>query len=138
MAYLLDTNIVAEARKRTPDPGVADWMASVPGDDLYLSVLAVGEIRQGVERLRRRDPRQAAAYETWLTTLVGDYADRIAPITTEIAETWGRLNTPDPLPVIDGLLAATAIVNGWTLVTRNTRDVARTGADLLNPFQPAS
>jgi predicted nucleic acid-binding protein len=138
MAYLLDTNILAEVRKSTPDTGVTAWLATVPGDQLYLSVLVVGEIRQGIERLRPRDPKRATVYEAWLATLAADYADRIVPITTDVAETWGRLNTPDPLPVIDGLLAATAIIHGWTLVTRNTRDVARTGVSLLNPFSPST
>jgi predicted nucleic acid-binding protein len=137
MTYLLDTNVVAEARKPRPNPGVAEWLASVPSESLYLSVLVVGQIGQGIERLRRRDPQQAAVYETWLATLVDEYADRIIPITAEVAETWGRLNAPDPLPVIDRLLAATAIVNNWTLVTRNTRDLTRTGAVLLDPFRAA-
>jgi toxin FitB len=77
-------------------------------------------------------------YEDWLSTLLRDYADRIVPVTAEVAEEWGRLNVPDPLPVIDGLLAATARVRGWTLVTRNTADLAHSGVRLLNPFEPAS
>lgn len=136
MSFLLDTNVISEARKRTANPNVQAWLASVAGLELYLSVLVVGEIRQGIERLRRRDPAQAAVYEAWLSTLVQDYADRIVPITAEVAQEWGRLNVPDPLPVIDGLLAATAKVRGWTLVTRNTADLARSGVRLLNPFEP--
>ena len=101
-------------------------------------MLVVGEIRQGIERLRRRDPSQAAVFETWLATLRRDYADRILPVTVQIADEWGRLNVPDPVPAIDGLLAATARVHGLTLVTRNTADVARTGVALLNPFAPPS
>jgi predicted nucleic acid-binding protein len=101
---------------------------------LFLSVLVVGEIRQGVERLARRDPAQAEVFEHWLKQLVAVYADRIVPVTTEVAEVWGRLNVPDPVPVVDGLLAATALVRGWTLVTRNTADVASTGVRLLDPF----
>jgi toxin FitB len=135
MSFLLDTNVVSEARKRTANPNVQAWLASVPGLELYLSVLVIGEIRQGIERRRRRDPTQAAAYETWLSTLLRDYADRIIPITAEVAREWGRLNVPDPLPVIDGLLAATAKVRGWTLVTRNTADLAGAGVRLLNPFE---
>ena len=90
------------------------------------------QIRQGIERLRRRDPVQAAVYEGWLGTLHRDYADRIVPITSDIAEEWGRLNIPGTIPVIDGLLAATAIVMGLTLATRNTADVARTWPYVLN------
>ena len=136
MSYLLDTNVLSEARKPAGDANVRAWLASVRGTELYLSVLVVGEIRQGIERLRRRDPPQAAVFEAWLATLRRDYADRILPVTADIAEEWGRLNVPDPLPAIDGLLAATAGVHGLTLVTRNTADVARTGVALLNPFAP--
>jgi toxin FitB len=136
VAYLLDTNVVFEARKPTHDTGVRTWLASVPGDELYLSVLVVGEIRQGIERLRRRDPAQVVMFEGWLSTLLHDYADRIVPITTEVAEEWGRLNTPDPLPVIDGLMAATAKLRGWTLVTRNVADFARAEVHLFDPFHP--
>ena len=136
MSFLLDTNVLSEARKPAGDANVRAWLASVRGTELYLSVLVVGEIRQGIERLRRRDPPQAAVFEAWLATLRRDYADRILPVTAEIAEEWGRLNVPDPVAAIDGLLAATAHVHGLTLVTRNTADVARTGVALLNPFAP--
>lgn len=137
MSSLLDTNVVSEVRKPAANPGVRQWFSGVPSEDLFLSVLVVGEVRRGIERLRQRDPAQAAVYEAWLTTLRRDYADRILPVTTEIAEEWGRLNARDPLPVIDGLLAATAHVHGLILVTRNTADFARTGVRLLNPFTAA-
>lgn len=136
MTFLLDTNVVSEARKPRGDANVKGWMASVRGADLYLSVLVIGEIRRGVERLRHRDPGQAATYESWLAGLRRDYADRIIPVTADIAEEWGRMNVPDPVPIIDGLLAATARVRGLTLVTRNIADVIRTGVPLLNPFEP--
>ena len=134
MSFLLDTNVVSEIRKKTPDPGVATWFASVPADQLFLSVLVVGEIRQGIERRARRDQAQAEIFERWLARLVDVYHDRIVPITAEVAEVWGRLNVPDPVPVVDGLMAATALVHGWTLVTRNADDVASTGVHLLDPF----
>jgi predicted nucleic acid-binding protein len=134
--FLLDTIVLSEARKPAGSPHLRAWLATVRGDDLYLSVLVLGEIRQGIERLRRRDPRQAERYETWLATLRRDYADRVLPVTADIAEEWGRLNAPEPLPVIDGLLAATARVRSLTLVSRNTADLARTGVRLLNPFEP--
>jgi toxin FitB len=135
VAFLLDTNVVSEVRKPRPDSSVQAWLASVPEADLYLSVLVVGEIRQGVERLRRRDPARVAPYEAWLSELVRRFADRLAPVTAEVCEEWGRLNVPDPLPVVDGLMAATARVRGWTFVTRNVADLARTDVRLLNPFQ---
>lgn len=134
MSFLLDTNVVSEIRKKAPDRGVATWFASVPADKLFLSVLVVGEIRQGIARLVRRDPAQAEIFERWLSQLVDGYGDRIVPITVRIAEAWGRLNVPDPVPVVDGLLAATALVHDWTLVTRNVNDVTSTGVRLLDPF----
>jgi len=134
VSYLLDTNVVSEIRKKVHDPGVSAWFASVPDDELFLSVLVVGEIRQGIARLARRDLAQAEIFEQWLGRLVHAYEDRIIPITARVAEAWGRLNVPDPVPVVDGLMAATALVHDWTLVTRNVDDVASTGVRLLDPF----
>jgi predicted nucleic acid-binding protein len=137
VSYLLDTNVVSEFRRKAPDAGASAWVASVKSGELYLSALVVGEIRQGIERLALRDPAQAAPLDSWSQRLVTTYADRIVPVTLEIAETWGRLNAGSPLPVVDGLLAATALVHDWTFVTRNGADVERTGVRLLNPFGEA-
>ena len=134
MTFLLDTDVVSEIRKPRPDANVQAWLASAPEADLYLSVLVVGEIRQAVERLRRRDPARVAPYEAWLSELRHHFADRLVPVTADVCEEWGRLNVPDPLPVVDGLMAATAKVRGWTFVTRNVADLARTDVRLLNPF----
>jgi toxin FitB len=134
--FLLDTNVISEARRKRPDANVEAWLRTVPEAELYVSVLVVGEIRQGIERLRRRDPSQAVVFETWLSALLRGYADRILPVTAEVAEEWGRLNAPDPLPVIDGLMAATAKLRGWTFVTRNVADLTGRGVRLLNPFAP--
>jgi predicted nucleic acid-binding protein len=106
--------------------------------DLYLSVLTIGEIRRGVERLRRRDLVQAARVEFWLTGLHVNFRNRIVGVDATTAEEWGRMSVPDPLPVVDGLLAASAIVRDWTFVTRNVRDVIRSGVRLLNPFEPGT
>lgn len=132
---LLDTNVVSELRKPDCDAGVAAWYATVHSEDLYISVLVVGEIRLGIERLRRREPFQAAVYERWLSELQRDFAERIVPISAEIADEWGRMNVSDPVPAIDGLMAATAKLHGWTFVTRDVYDVAGTGVRLLNPFE---
>jgi toxin FitB len=134
VTFLLDTNIVSEVRKRSGNARVKSWFASVPEHSLFLSVLTIGEIRHGIERLRRRDRAQATLIEIWLETLMADYADRIIPVTADVAEEWGRMNIPDPLPVVDGLLAATAKVRDMTFVTRNTAEVSRTGVRLWNPF----
>jgi hypothetical protein len=134
VSFLLDTNVVSEIRKKTPNAGVSAWFTSVSEKELFLSVLVVGEIRQGIERLARRDAVQAKVFDRWLTQLIDAYGDRIVPITTEVADIWGHLNVPDRLPVVDGLLAATALAHDWTLVTRNVNDVASTGVRVLDPF----
>ena len=135
MRYLLDTNVVSELRKGSrAGTAVKTWFAAVASNELFLSVLVVGELRQGVEGIRRRDPEAARQLDRWLLALVGSYDDRILPVDARVAELWGRLNVPNRLPVVDGLLAATAIVHDLTLVTRNTRQVAKTGALVLDPF----
>ncbi len=134
MNFLLDTNIVSEVRKPQGDSRLKAWLASTPSSRLYLSVLVVGEVRRGIERLRRRDPAQTSVYEAWLATLLRDFTDRLLPVTADVADEWGRINVPDLVPTIDGLMAATARVHGMTLVTRNVSDLAHTGVPLLNPF----
>jgi predicted nucleic acid-binding protein len=136
--YLLDTNVISEIRKAQGNAKVKRWFEETAADNLYLSVLTVGEIRNGIERLRHRDPAQARAFDTWLEALHRDFAERLLPITAEIADEWGRLGVPDPIPTVDGLLAATARLGGLTLVTRNVSDVAPTGVRLLNPFDRVS
>jgi predicted nucleic acid-binding protein len=136
VSYLLDTNVVSEVRKPNPNAGVAAWFNEADSADLYLSVLVVGEVRQGIERLRRRRARkQAALFERWLAVLKQAFADRLIPISANVAERWGRLNAAQPLPVIDGLLAATALEHDLTLVTRDTDTLAVSGARLLNPWR---
>src|ERR1039457_3224369 len=124
MTYLLDTNVVSELRKRDPDSHVLAWYGKVTSAEIFVRVLTIGELRLGIERLRGG--------------LHGSDGNHIIGVDADVAEEWGRLNVPDPLPVIDGLLAASAKTRGWTLVTRNTVDVARSGVLLLNPFDPPS
>lgn len=135
MSYLLDTNVISEARRRDCEPRVRQWLDSVPEDDLFLSVLVPGEVRRGIERLRARDPAQAETLERWLEVLPKHFADRILPVDGEVAEEWGRISAGDPIPVADGLMAATAKVHQMVFVTRNVADVARTGVPLLNPWE---
>jgi len=134
MSYLLDTNVISEIRKRQPDPHVLAWWNTVESASLFISVLTIGEIRIGIERLRRKDGQQAATLDAWLAGLRASYADRIVAIDAAIADEWARLNVPDPLPVVDGLLGATAKARGWVLVTRDTAGLARSGVVVLNPW----
>ncbi len=135
MSFLVDTNVISELRKgRRANAKVRAWMESIDDVALHLSVLVIGELRQGVERLRRRDPVAAANLDRWLHELAQSHADRILPVDAAVADRWGRLNVPDPISAVDGLLAATALVHSLTLVTRNTRDVRRTGVRHFDPF----
>jgi predicted nucleic acid-binding protein len=134
MAYLIDTNVVSELRKRDPNANVIAWYEGVASHDLFLSAVTIGEVRLGIERLRRKDPAQAEILERWLDTLRTTYRDRIIDVDADIAEKWGRFNVPDPMPVLDGLLAATASSRGYTLVTRNVKGIANCGVAVLNPF----
>lgn len=135
MGYLLDTNVISELQKgKRTHPNVSHWYNSTADNSLYLSVLVIGEIRRGIERLRPRDPIQATILEQRLLAFRQLMAERILPVTEAIAQRCGILNATDPFPVIDGLLAATALEHDFVLVTRNTRDVERSGVRLLNPF----
>jgi toxin FitB len=135
LSYLLDTNVISELRKgERADQGVRAWFSELADEEIFLSVLTIGEIRRGIESIRRRDPDAATALDSWLARVVEAHRDRIIGIDRAIAEEWGRLNVPDPLPVVDGLLAATAKVTGLTLATRNVSDVAGAGVEVFNPF----
>lgn len=136
MSFLVDTNVLSELRRPTPDQHVAGWLATASSDNLFSSVLVFGELRKGVEQKRRRDRVAGDSLDSWVRRAEVEFGDRILPVTREIADRWGRLGVPDPLPVIDGLLAATALVHGMTLVTRNVAHLERTGVQLLNPFEP--
>lgn len=138
MSYLIDTNVISELRKgERADPAVVAWFSGLDDEEVFLSVLTLGEIRRGIESIRRRDAVVAGALESWLGRISDLHRERIVSLDRAIAEEWGRINVPDPLPVVDGLLAATARVTGLTLATRNSADVARSGVSLFNPFELA-
>ncbi len=136
MSYLIDTNIISELRKGAGcDKRVSAWYASIADEDLFLSTLVLGEIRKGVELVRPdRDAGKAAALEYWLQEVESAFGGRVLGIDNAVSDQWGRMSAIRPLPVVDGLLAATAVVNGLTFVTRNDRDVVGLGAAVLNPF----
>ena len=114
---------------------VSAWYASIRDEELFLSALVLGELRKGVELARRRDAGKAAALERWLREVENAFEGRVLGIDNAVSDQWGRMSAIRPVPVIDGLLAATASVNGLTLATRNDRDVAGLGATVLNPFK---
>ncbi len=137
--FLLDTNVISELVKPRPQPAVVRWVEETDENLLCLSVLTLGEIRKGVAVLQKSVRR--AALEAWLESdLRLRFSKRILPIDEDIADRWGALagqaqNDGRALPVIDGLLAATAIHHNLTLVTRNTSDIAATGVLLFNPWE---
>jgi predicted nucleic acid-binding protein len=135
--FLLDTNVILELVRRKPDPRVTAWVESADENLMYLSVLTLGEIRKGVASLK--DAARRVDLEAWLDgDLVVRFEGRILPVDRAIANRWGRITAQVgprvALPVIDGLLAATAIHHNLTLVTRNTKDVAATGVPVFNPW----
>jgi predicted nucleic acid-binding protein len=133
--FLLDTNIISEIRKRDrAHPNVVRWVARTPAEEIGTSVLVMAEIRRGIELKRRSDAEQAKALDRWFWQMRTRLGDRVLSIDEPVAEASALLGIPDPLPLIDGLLAATAKVHDLTLVTRNVADIAMTGVSLLDPF----
>ena len=136
MSWLVDTNVLSELRKgERANEGVGAWYATAREEDLFTSVLVLGEVRRGIESIRRRDIPSALALEQWLLRLTTTFSERVLPIDAQVADRWGCLNVPDPIPTVDGLLAATAKVHRMTLVTRNTTDIGNLSVPILNPFE---
>lgn len=135
MSWLLDTNILSELRKGARcNSQVAEWFAELQDEEIHLSVLVLGEIRRGVERIRKTDARAAQSLERWLVRLATDYGERIIPIDLRVAEEWGRMSVSRPRSAVDSMLAATAKIHDLTLATRNVKHVVGLGARYMNPF----
>ncbi len=136
--FLLDTNVVSELRKARAgkaDPKVAAWAAEVPAGTLFLSAITVHELELGTLLVERRDPAQGEILRTWLDDhVLPAFADRILPVDTTVARRSAALHVPDPRPIRDALIAATALVHGLTVVTRNVSDFASTRAKVVNPW----
>ncbi len=136
--YLVDTNIISEARKKSKaNKGVRAFFTQTVEDDtrMFISVVTVGELRRGVEMIRHRgDLRQANQLDKWLEALLFEYKDHILDINQDIAQLWGRLRVPHPENALDKQIAATALIYDLTVVTRNHKDFYKTGVRLLNPF----
>ena len=135
MAYLLDTCVLSELRKPKAHPRVIAWLGKLQPEEAFLSVMTLGEFRRGIEMRRAKDQVAARSLERWLLGLEAHYADRILPITAAIADRWGRLSPNQPLPLTDGLIAATALEHKLTVVTRDTDGFERSGVSLLDPFE---
>lgn len=132
--FLLDTVIVSELRKKTPDAGVLQWISAQQENGLYLSVITLGEIERGIEKRRKSDPAFANDLAAWLESLTSFYADRILAITPGIARRWGRLSVQLGHDGADVLIAATALTHGLTVISRNVNYFEPTGVAVFNPF----
>lgn len=137
MSYLIDTNVLSELRRRDPDTNVVHWMADRPATTLYLSVLTLGEVRKGVERLAEGE-RKCRLLDWLEVELSAFFRGRILPVDATVADRWGRLlaQAGRPLPAIDSLLAATALAHGLTLVTHNIKDFRHPDLTVLDPWTP--
>jgi len=131
---LLDTNVVSERWRKRPDAAVAEFLGRLPMATVHVSVLTIGEMRRGAELKRRTDFVAAERLTQWLSEIEREFDERILPVDAATADLWGRLSAQRPRPIVDTLIAATAIVHGMTLVTRNIDDVRDTGARLVNPW----
>jgi toxin FitB len=137
--YLLDTNILSEIRKgaQRSQPQLWKWWLGMRDAELFLSVMTLGEIRKGIDRLAARDRAQTLVLERWFEEVKGTFLDRVIEVTPGIAECWGRLQAMRSLPVVDALIAASAFQHNLTLVTRNEADFSGLGIRVINPFQTA-
>jgi predicted nucleic acid-binding protein len=132
--YLFDTNVISEIRNIRADPQVTAFLEVTSGERLFLSVLTLGELRKGVAARRRIDAPMADRLAAWVDEIERTFTDRVLPLDAPAARIWGELSAVRSLPVVDTLIAATAIMRGLTLVTQNPRDVAATGVAVLDPW----
>ncbi len=137
--YLIDTNVLSEIRKKQKaNKGVRQFFELITKEEenVYVSVVTIGELRRGIELIKHRgDTRQANQLEKWLGVILNDYQDNILSLDEDIAQLWGTLRAPHPETALDKQIAATALIHGLTVVTRNSKDFTKTGVKALNPFE---
>jgi toxin FitB len=133
--FLIDTNVISEPRRPKPDRNVLDWFNRTDQADVFISVLTLGELARGSAKAAQRDATAGLHLQRWIDEVNADFVDRIIDVDRNIATLWGKLISSRTMPVVDSLLAATAIVREMTLVTRNVRDIADTGVTILNPWE---
>jgi predicted nucleic acid-binding protein len=133
--FLLDTNVLSELRKgQRCDISVRRWFEAAAEEELFFSVLVLGEIRQGIERIRLRDTAQVQALEQWLRRIATEFADRLLPVDEKVADQWGRMGLRQPIPTLDAFLAATALVHSLNVVSRDEEGFRNSGVTVINPF----
>jgi predicted nucleic acid-binding protein len=133
--WLLDTMVISELRKKSPDAGVISWLATVPAHRIFLSVVTISEIQRGIVLQRKKDLEFAERLQHWLDALLRNYVDRVLPVTPEIALKWGELTARVGHDGADVMIAATALQHGCTVVTRNERHFEKFSVPLLNPYR---
>lgn len=132
--WLIDTMVISELRKRTPDPNVVHWLSSAPEKSLFLSVVTISEIQRGIALQRGKDALFAERLQVWLDAMMRNYGDRVLPVTAEIARRWGELTALAGHDGADVVIAATALEHGLTVVTRNERHFNPFAVPVLNPY----
>ena len=135
MSILVDTNVVSELKRgRNAAPAVTAWFATMPAEQIFTSVVVLGEVRRGIELIARCDKAQAEMLERWYASMRQQLGTRVLPVDEPVMMMWSRISVPDPLPAYDGLIAATALVNNMTVATRNTADFRRVGVTVVDPW----
>ena len=135
MSFLLDTVVLSELRKTRPSRKVVQWLKAQKRESLFISVVSIGEIERGIEKVRKTDAAFAADLEQWLEALMRLYGDHVIPVNANAARLWGRLSAKLGHDGADVLIAATALASGLTVVTRNVKHFAPTGVRVFNPFE---
>ena len=136
MNVLVDTNVISELKRgRNAAPRVVAWFAALSPQNVFTSVIVLGEIRRGIELVAIRDKPQAEALEHWYASVREQLGDRVLAVDEPIMTLWARISVPNMLPAYDGLIGATALAHGLTIATRNAEDFRRTGAKVINPWQ---